>query len=87
MSQGQSMSQIEAEIEQARDRLAETVDQLAFRVSPQELARRRKESLANSFRHATRDEDGSLRIERIAAAVGAVVVVVVGIGLLRRRRG
>ncbi len=39
-----------------------------------------------SFAQATRDEQGQLRTERIAAVVGAVVVLLVGVGLLRRRR-
>lgn len=84
--QGKSIAQLEAEIEATRARLAGTIDQLTFRASPQELVRRQKETMALSFQHATRDEDGELRTERIAAILGAVAVVLIGLGLLRRRR-
>lgn len=84
--QGKSIEQLEAEIEATRARLAGTIDELTFRASPQELVRRQKESLALSFAQATRDERGQLRTDRIVAVVGAVVVLLVGVGLLRRRR-
>jgi hypothetical protein len=85
--QGKSIEQLEAEIEATRARLARTVDELTFRASPQELVRRQKESLALSFHAATRDEHGELRTDRIAAVLGAVALVLIGMGLLRRRRG
>ena len=85
--QGKSIEQLEAEIEATRVRLARTVDELTFRASPQELVRRQKESLALSFHGATRDEHGELRTDRIAAVLGAVALVLLGMGLLRRRRG
>ncbi len=85
--QGRSIEQLEAEIEATRARLARTVDELTFRASPQELVRRQKESLALSFHEATRDEHGELRTDRIAAVLGAVALVLLGMGLLRRRRG
>jgi hypothetical protein len=80
-----SIAQLQAEIEAARGRLADTVDELAYRAQPQEIMRRQTESARASFVAATRDETGALRTERIAAVLGAVAVVLVAIGLLRRR--
>ena len=80
-----SIAQLQAEIEAARGRLADTVDELAYRAQPQEIMRRQTESARASFLAATHDETGALRTERIAAVLGAVAVVLVAIGLLRRR--
>lgn len=85
MTEGQSAAQIEAEIEAVRARLAGTIDELAFRAQPKQIALRQSESIRASFRTATRADDGSLRIERIAAVLGVVAVLAIGLGLLRRR--
>jgi hypothetical protein len=81
-----SVEQIQAEIEAARARLAGTIDELTFRAQPQEIVRRQTESARASFFAATHDERGDLRTERIAAVLGAVAAVLIGMGLLRRRR-
>ena len=65
-------AEIEADIERTRARLADTVDAIAERVKPTNVARR-----------AFVDEDGSLRVQRIAV----LAVVVAGVaGLLHWRR-
>ncbi|HRW17424.1 MAG TPA: DUF3618 domain-containing protein [Dermatophilaceae bacterium] len=87
MSQGQSIAELEAQIEDARARLADTVDELVARAQPSAIIAREKESLRASFYAATRDEQGDLRLERIAAVLGAVAAVSIGLGLLRRARG
>lgn len=81
-----SVEQIEAEIEASRARLASTVDQLAYRAQPKEIARREVASLKSSFDEATRYADGSLRSERVATVLGAASVVLLLLGLVRRRR-
>jgi MYXO-CTERM domain-containing protein len=81
----QTPAQIEAEIEATRVRLAGTVDELAIRVQPKEIARRSAEDAKAKLHSATHTEDGSLRTERIAAAAGALAVIV-GLVTLRRRR-
>jgi hypothetical protein len=81
-----SVDELEAEIAAARNRLAGTVDELHTRTAPQEIARRQVESAKAKFTEATRTESGDLRTERIAA-LAAAAVALVGIGLLRRRRG
>ena len=79
-------AQLEAEIAVTRARLATTVDELVTRAQPKEIARRQGENARLAFIDATHTPDGALRVERIAGVVGALVAVIVAIGLLRRRR-
>ena len=65
-------AEIEADIERTRARLADTVDAIAERVKPANVARR-----------TFVDDDGNLRVKRVA--VLAVVVAAVA-GLVRWRR-
>jgi hypothetical protein len=81
-----SVEAIEAEIAAARERLAGTVDELHARTAPKEIVRRQTESAKAKFTEATRTESGDLRTERIAA-LGAAAIALIGLGLLRRRRG
>jgi hypothetical protein len=81
-----SVDQIEADIAAARDRLAGTVDELHTRTAPQEIARRQVESVKTKFTEATRTESGELRTERVAA-LAAAAVALIGLGVIRRRRG
>jgi len=78
-SADRSPAEIEAEIERTRVRLAGTVDAIAERVKPANVARRALESAKSQFV----DEDGNLRTTKVAALV---VVTVVGVGLVLRRR-
>ncbi|WP_295700919.1 DUF3618 domain-containing protein [Lapillicoccus sp.] len=82
-----TVAQLEAEIAVTRARLATTVDELVTRAQPKEIARRQGENARLAFIDATHTQYGTLRVERIASVVGALVAVVVLIGLLRRRRG
>ena len=84
MSGNRSMAQIEAEIATTRERLAATIDELAYRAKPRTIVRREVDSAKVRFTRATRNEDGTLRTERIAAVLGASAAVLLGIGLLRR---
>jgi hypothetical protein len=81
-----SVEAIEAEIAAARQRLAGTVDELHARTAPKEIARRQAEAAKTKFAEATRTESGDLRTERVAA-LAAAAVAMIGLGLLRRRRG
>ena len=81
-----TVDQIEADIVAARGRLAGTVDELHARTAPKEIVRRQVEAARAGYTRATRTETGELRTERIAALVVAAVALV-GLGLLRRRRG
>lgn len=73
-------SEIEADIEHTRARLAGTVDAIAERVKPANVAKR----TAGSAKAQVLEPDGSLRIMRVAALVGGLLAV---IALVRWRRG
>lgn len=76
---------LELLISQRRDRLAATVDELVRRAQPREIARRGARGAADRFRSATWTSDGQLRVERVGAAVAAVVTLL-ALVLWRRRR-
>jgi hypothetical protein len=72
--------QIEAELERTRDDLARTIDEIADRVSPRNVARR----AAGTVRAQFVDDDGRVRVARLsvmAVSVAAIVALAV-----RRRR-
>jgi hypothetical protein len=81
-----TVDELEADIAAARGRLAGTVDELHARTAPKEIARRQAVAVRTKFTEATRTETGELRTERVAALAVAAVALV-GLGLLRRRRG
>ncbi len=74
-------AQIEAEIALTRERLATTVDAIADRVKPANVARRGVESA----RSTVIDERGDLRAQRVAI-LAAAVAVAVGLLIWRRSR-
>lgn len=74
-------AEIEAEIEATRARLAGTVDAIAERVKPANVARRG----AESAKAQVVDASGNLRADRVAV-IGAAVAGVVGLLLWRRSR-
>jgi len=74
-------AEIEAEIERTRQRLAGTVDAIADRVSPANVARRG----AESAKAQVVDERGQVRTGRVAG-IAAVAVAVVGLLAWRRNR-
>jgi hypothetical protein len=76
-----SPAEIEAEIERTRQRLAGTVDAIADRVKPANVAHRAIEAAQAQVV----DEEGHLRVERVAA-LGVAVAGVVGVALWRRSR-
>ena len=82
----QSVGEIEADIAATRARLASTIDELAVRAQPKEIARRQADSAKVKLNEATHTPTGELRIERIAAVVAAVVALV-GLVVWRRTRG
>jgi hypothetical protein len=74
-------AEIEAEIAATRERLAGTVDAIADRVKPANVARRG----AESARAQVVDEQGQVRTTR-AAAIAAAAVALVGLAVWRRNR-
>ena len=77
-----SPAEIEADIERTRARLADTLDELAERLSPRAVLRQANSSARGVFVAP----DGSLRKDRAALAVGALVSAVGGALALRRSR-
>ena len=77
---------IEAQIEVTRARLAGTVDELAVRMHPKEIARRGTADARTRLHEATHTPDGALRVERLAAA-GAAVLALIVLTVWRRRKG
>ena len=74
------VSSLEKDIEQTRERLAVTIDQLVHRASPKTIARRQVSSVRAHFV----DADGAPRTENIVKVAGGVVGAVVLLVLVRR---
>lgn len=77
---------IEAEIAVTRAHLATTIDELAVRAKPQEIARRRVASAKASFLAATHTPEGELRMERVVAVAAASAALIGLLFAVRRRR-
>ena len=80
-----SLAAIEAEIVETRARLASTIDELAVRAQPKEIARRQAESAKVKLIGATHTPEGDLRVERVGA-IAAGSAVLLGLVILRRHR-
>ena len=84
-----SISALEADLAARRDRLAHTVGKLTRRATPKAILERHKDAAKARFVDATMTPEGDLRVERIAAAVVILALVVgvrVALGRRRRRR-
>ena len=73
-------AEIEAEIEQTRQRLAGTVDAIAERVKPANVARRG----VDTAKAQVVDEHGQVRPDRVAMLAAAVALI--GLLVWRRKR-
>jgi hypothetical protein len=71
---------LEREVEQTRDRLADTLDELLFRIKPKTIVQRQAEETKAHFV----DEHGNLRTERVAVVAGAAFGVVVFFVVVRK---
>ncbi len=80
-----SIPALEAEITARRERLAQTIDELTYRVHPKTIINRQTEAAKARFADVATTPEGDLRVERIAAVV-AVVAVVGGWLVYRRLR-
>jgi hypothetical protein len=75
-----SPQDLEYAIEQTRDRLADTLDELLFRIKPKTIVQRQVEETRSHFV----DAQGNVRTERVAGVVGAAVGVVAFVLVVRR---
>ncbi len=82
-----SAKDIEADLAATRERLAGTIDELAFRAQPKELAKRQVEDVKLKVGGITHTPDGELNNQKLAIGLGGVAVVLLTLGLLRRARG
>lgn len=82
-----SVTALEADIAVRRARLAQTVDELARKATPQAIVKRQTEDVKARFAAATTTPEGDLRTERIAAVVLAVLALLSLVLFRRSRRG
>ncbi|GAB3487039.1 DUF3618 domain-containing protein [Flexivirga lutea] len=82
-----SAKDIEADLAATRERLAGTIDELAFRAQPKELAKRQVEDVKLKVGGFTHTPDGQLDTHKLGMALGGVAVVLLTLGILRRARG
>ena len=75
------MSSLESEIEETRERLASTIDQLIYRSSPKTIARR---EVASFKAHFVDPATGQPRTDNILKVVGGTVGFLVLLGVLRK---
>ncbi|MFL6060909.1 MAG: DUF3618 domain-containing protein [Marmoricola sp.] len=75
-----NLSSIESDIELTRERLASTIDQLAYRASPKTIAKREVSQVRGFFV----DASGSPRTDNILKVAGGVAGVVVVFALIRK---
>jgi hypothetical protein len=75
------MSALEREIEETRERLASTIDQLAYRAHPKTIVGRQVTTLKSHFVEL---DTGAPRTDNILKVAGALVGVVVLFALVRK---
>jgi hypothetical protein len=80
VSEIESPATIERDMEQTRERLAETIDELLYRTSPKTVVRREIAAVKGFFV----DPDGNPRTENILKVVGGVAGFVGVLVLIRR---
>jgi hypothetical protein len=76
-----SLSALEREIEQTREQLATTIDQLLYRAHPKTIVSREVSSIKAHF---VDPQTGQPRTDNILKVVGGVVGVVVVFGIIRK---
>lgn len=86
-----SVREIEADIAATRSRLSRTVDELAYRVSPETLKANAKaqvntqiNTLVGQAKGKVVDPAGEPRLDNIAVALGVLAGTALTLGLLRR---
>lgn len=82
-----TQKELEAELTATRSRLAGTIDELAFRAHPRELAKRQVETVKLAANDQTHTADGELDRQKLATILGGVGAALLLIGLIRRSRG
>ena len=81
MAKDDSLSALEREIEQTREQLATTIDQLLYRAHPKTIVSREVSSIKAHFVDV---RTGQPRTDNILKVVGGVVGVVVVFAIIRK---
>ncbi len=81
MPKDESLSAIEAEIEETRERLATTIDELIYRAHPKTIVGREVSSIKAHF---VDTQTGQPRTDNILKAVGGVVGVIALFVVIRK---
>ena len=84
MTQDQQLSSLEREIEETRERLATTIDQLLYRANPKTIATREVRSIKAHF---VDPATGRPRTDNILKTAGVVVGVVTLFVVVRKVAG
>ena len=79
-----SPKEIEADLAATRSRLARSVDELAYRVSPDTIKANTIASLKGKANDAAFTPEGDVRFDRLAKVLGGVGGGAIVLGLLRR---
>jgi hypothetical protein len=79
-----SAKEIQGDLAASRSRLSRSVDELAYRVSPQTLKANAVAELKGKANDAAFDSDGEIRYDRLSTALGGVAGAALVLGLLRR---
>ncbi len=82
-----SAKEIEAELQASRQRLAGTIDELAFRAQPREVAKRQVESVKLKADAITRTPEGDVNGDKLGKIVGGAGAALLLLGVLKRARG
>jgi len=82
-SAARTPDEISTEIAEVRNRLAGTIDQLAYRVKPKTILQRQLERTKASFQNA----DGSLKTDMVVKVVGVAVGAIATIIAIRKIAG
>lgn len=77
----QDLSKLEREIEETRERLASTIDQLAYRAHPKTIVGR---EVAGVKAHFVDVETGAPRTDNILKAAGAALGVIMVLATIRK---
>lgn len=83
-SKERSITEIEADLNARHQRLADTIDTLAHRVSPAEIKRRGIAAVKAKANDAVAHPDGTPRWDRFATALAIVGGTAIVLGLARR---
>ncbi len=78
------LNSLEREIEETRERLAGTIDQLAYRANPKTIVSREVTSMKSHFVDL---ETGAPRTDNIIKVAGGVVGVIVLVAIIRKIAG